>query len=131
MTGASWIERGLLALLMVGSLAIFWLRLSKVLDTIRRSRATPDFELTPLGPRVRQFIWEVMLQGKVIRQRPLPGLAHAFVFWGFCAFALITVIHLAAGLGAPFLNRESGFGRAYFAFVAVFAVLVAVSLAGL
>ena len=33
-----------------------------------------------------------MLQGKVIRERPLPGLAHAFVFWGFCAFALITSI---------------------------------------
>ena len=87
--------------------------------------------LHPLAPRVRQFVWEVMLQGKVIRERPLPGLAHAFVFWGFCAFALITLNHLAAGFGAPFLNRESGFGKAYFAFVAVFAVLVAVSIAAL
>jgi hypothetical protein len=38
------------------------------------------------GPR---FIWEVLLQGKVIRDRPLAGIAHAFVFWGFCAFALL------------------------------------------
>jgi Fe-S oxidoreductase len=73
----------------------------------------------------------VLLQGKVIRERPLPGVAHAFVFWGFCAFALITLNHLAAGFGFPFLNRESGFGKAYFAFVAVWAVLVAVSIAGL
>ena len=72
-----------------------------------------------------------MLQGKVIRERPLPGLANAFVFWGFCAFALITLNHIAAGFGLPFLSREGGFGKAYFAFVAVFAAAVAVSIAGL
>jgi Fe-S oxidoreductase len=101
------------------------------LDAIRRARDNPDFHLRPLAPRIRQFIWEVMLQGKVIRERPLPGLAHAFVFWGFCAFALITLNHIAAGFGFPFLSREGGFGKAYFAFVAVWAVLVAVSIAGL
>jgi len=58
--------------------------------------ADAGFRLPPLGRRVRDFLWEVMLQGKVIRQRPLPGLAHALVFWGFCAFALVTVNHFAA-----------------------------------
>jgi Fe-S oxidoreductase len=116
---------------MATSLAIFWRRLSKVLDTIRRSRATPDFDVAPIGPRVRQFFWEVMLQGKVILQRPLPGLAHAFVFWGFCAFALITVNHIASAFGLRFLSPESGFGRFYFAFVAVWAVAVAISITGL
>jgi hypothetical protein len=48
MTDASWMERGFGRLLMAGSLAIFWRRLSKVLDIIRRSRATPDFEVAPL-----------------------------------------------------------------------------------
>src|SRR5689334_15961367 len=72
-----------------------------------------------------------MAQGKVIRERPLPGLAHAFVFWGFCAFGLITINHLAAGFGVRFLSPESGFGRFYFAFVAAWAVAVAVSIAGL
>ncbi len=131
MGDASWVERGLLALLMAASLAIFWRRLSTVLDIIKRSRATPDFEIAPLGPRIRQFVWEVMLQGKVIRQRPLPGLAHAFVFWGFCAFALVTVNHLASGFGLRFLSPESGFGRFYFGFVALWAVAVAISIAGL
>ena len=96
------------------------------------ARATiPISSCGRLAPRIRQFVWEVLLQGKVIRERPLPGLAHAFVFWGFCAFALITLNHLAAGFGFPFLSREGGFGKAYFAFVAVFAVAVAVSIAGL
>ena len=101
------------------------------MDAIRRSRDNPDFHLRPLAPRIRQFVWEVLLQGKVIRERPLPGLAHAFVFWGFCAFALITLNHLAAGFGFPFLSRDGGFGKVYFAFVAVWAVAVAVSIAGL
>ena len=68
-----------------------------------------------------------MLQAKVIRQRPLPGLAHAFVFWGFCAFALVTLNHVAIGFGTRFLAP----GSFYFHLAAVFAVLVAISIAGL
>jgi Fe-S oxidoreductase len=131
MVHPSWLEIALLAILLCISGSLFWRRFRKPLDAIRRARDNPDFHLRPLGPRIRQFVWEVLLQGKVIRERPLPGLAHAFVFWGFGAFALITLNHLAAGFGLPFLNRESGFGKAYFAFVAVWAVLVAVSIAGL
>ena len=131
MTDASWIERVLLAVLMAGSLAFFRMRLSKVVDTIRRSRPTPDFDVAPWGPRIRQFIWEVMFQGKVIEQRPLPGLAHAFVFWGFLAFALVTVNHVASAFGLRFLSMESAFGRFYLSFVALWAVAVALSIAGL
>jgi Fe-S oxidoreductase len=80
---------------------------------------------------VGKFIWEVMLQGKVIRDRPLPGIAHALVFWGFCAFVLVTLNHLALGFGLTLIPRDSAFGRAYFGFVAVFAAAVAVSIAGL
>ena len=107
MTPEFWMERAVLAVAMVASLALFWRRLGPVLATIRGARPTPDFEVAPLGPRIRQFLWEVMLQGKVIRERPLPGLAHAFVFWGFCAFALVTVNHVASGFGLGFLTRDS------------------------
>ena len=131
MTDASWIERSALIALMAASLGLFWLRFRKVLDAIRGSRATPDFEVAPLGPRIRQFLWEVMAQGKVIGQRPLPGIAHAFVFWGFCAFALATVNHFASAFGVRFLSGETAFGRFYLGFVAVWAVAVAVAIAGL
>jgi Fe-S oxidoreductase len=131
MVHPSWLEIAILAILLCSSGTLFWLRFRKPVDAILRSRDNPDFKLRPLAPRIRQFVWEVLLQGKVIRERPLPGLAHAFVFWGFGAFALITLNHIAAGFGFPFLSREGGFGKAYFAFVAVFAVLVAVSIAGL
>lgn len=131
MTDPSWLEIGILLILLFASVSLFWSRFRKPLDVVRRSRANSDFHLRPLGPRVRQFLWEVMLQGKVIRERPLPGLAHAFVFWGFCAFALITINHFAEGFGVHFLSREGVFGKAYFAFVAVFAVAVAIAIAGL
>ncbi len=86
--------------------------------------------MRPIGPRIRRVLWEVFGQGLVIGQRPLPGLAHAFVFWGFCVFALVTLNHFAAGFGLGFLG-DGGFSRFYFWFAGVFAVAVAVSIAAL
>ena len=113
MTDASWLERAVLVVILLTSLTLFWWRFRKVLNVIRGSRATTDFEVSPLGPRIKQFLWEVMLQGKVIEQRPLPGLAHAFVYWGFLAFALVTINHIASAFGARFLSQDSGFGSFY------------------
>ncbi len=53
------------------------------------------------------------------------------MFWGFCAFAPITINHLASAFGARFLRPERGFGAFYYQFVEAWAVLVAVSIAGL
>ena len=131
MTDASWAARALVIALFAASLMLFWLRLRKVVDTIRGSKPTADFSLRPLGPRMRQFLSEVMGQSKVIEQRLLPGLAHAFVFWGFCAFGLVTVNHIASAFGLRFLWPDHGFGYYYYAFVSVWAVLVAVSITGL
>jgi Fe-S oxidoreductase len=131
MSTPTWPERAVLTMLLVASIALFVWRIRKVISVIHRARPTPDFVVRPLGRRVLQFFTEVMLQSKVIAQRPLPGLAHAFVFWGFCAFALITINHVASGFGAGFLSRNSGFGRFYFAFVAVWAAAVAVAISGL
>jgi len=127
----SWPERAVFLSLVALSAFLFWRRIGAVLSTVHRSRPDPDFHLHPLGRRLRRFFWEVMLQAKVIRERPLPGLAHAFVFWGFCVFALVTLNHLALAVGLAFLPQAGGFGRFYFRFAAVFAAAVAVSIAGL
>jgi Fe-S oxidoreductase len=120
-----------LLLLVAASAGWFWQRFGNVVSKIRQAKPDADFQLAPAGKRVRDFVWEVLLQAKVIRERPLPGLAHAFVFWGFGAFALVTLNHLATGLGFPFLSRQEGFGRIYFVIAAIFAVCVAVSITGL
>ena len=117
--------------LLAASGYFFWRRIGPVIDTIRRSKKDADFKLHPVAPRIRNFVWEVLLQGKVIRERPLPGIAHAFVFWGFCAFALVTIAHLAAGLGVNLLPTDYAVVRGYRCFVALFAIAVAVSISGL
>src|SRR6185369_4041018 len=117
--------------LLTASLYAFWRRFGPVVQIIRRSKPDADFKLEPVGPRIRKFVWEVLLQGKVIRERPLPGIAHAFVFWGFCAFALITIAHFAAGVGLHLLPANYAIVRGYRCFVALFAITVAVSIAGL
>jgi Fe-S oxidoreductase len=109
----------------------FWLRFQRVWRIVRQSRTDPDFQIQPVARRVADFAWEVLLQGKVISQRPLPGLAHALVFWGFCVFALVTVNHFAQGVHLGFLDRRGLFGAFYFDIAALFAVAVAVSIAGL
>src|SRR5690242_5745132 len=123
--------RLLLLALIALSISLFWLRFRRVLGRILRAKRDSDFTLGSIGRRTWEFIWEVMCQAKVIRERPLPGIAHAFVFWGFCAFALVTLNHIATGFGAPFLDRHGIFGPFYFWFAFVFAVLCAVSIAAL
>jgi Fe-S oxidoreductase len=131
MTQPSFVEIIVFLALLSASVYAFWRRFGPVVATIRRSKIDADFRLQPAGPRIRKFVWEVLLQGKVIRERPLPGIAHAFVFWGFCAFALITIAHLAAGVGLNLLPQDYAIARAYRYFVALFAIAVAVSIAGL
>jgi Fe-S oxidoreductase len=124
-------EKVLLLILIAVSLVLFWSRFGKILRKIQAARPDSDFELTFLWRRVWTFIWEVICQAKVIRERPAPGLFHAFVFWGFCAFALVTLNHIAGGFGFPFLARHSGFGAFYFWFAFAFAVCCAFSIAAL
>lgn len=131
MPSFSWPERALLIVLLAASITLFWRRFGRVVRNIRAAKPDAGFELHPIGKRVRNFLWEVMLQGKVIRERPLPGIAHAFVFWGFCAFALVTLNHVATGLGFPFLPADGVFSRFYRLLAAIFGVAVAVSIAGL
>jgi Fe-S oxidoreductase len=131
MGNPTWLETCILSILLIASLWGFWRRFGPVLHIIRSSRSEPGFQWNSFAPRAGKFLWEVMLQGKVIRDRPLPGIAHALVFWGFCAFVLVTTNHVVEGYGFVLIPRESTFGRVYFGFVAIFAAAVAISIAGL
>ena len=124
-------EKLLLAALIAASLGLFAWRMGPIARNILRSKKDTDFSLRPIGARVWKFFREVLCQAKVIRQRPLPGIAHAFVFWGFLAFALVTANHIAVGFGLGFLQYAGGFGTFYVAFAAVWALLVAVSIGSL
>ena len=127
----SWPEAGLVVVCVLISAGLFFWRFGPILKNILNSKKDADFSLHPLGRRVWDFFWEVLCQAKVIKQRPLPGLAHAFVFWGFLAFALVSLNHLANGVRLGFLPPGSYVGGFYFLFAATWALLVAVSISAL
>ncbi len=127
----SLLEKVLVAALTLTSGSLFWRRFRVVLGKILQSKKDPGFSIFPLGRRVADFLWEVVFQVKVIRQRPLPGLAHAAVFWGFCAFALVTLNHFAVGMGFGFLSPEGWFGQFYFDVAAAFALACALGILAL
>jgi hypothetical protein len=103
-------ERALFAALAGASAYGFWRRFGPILGRILQSKKDPDFRLFPITKRVRDFVWEVLLEAKVIRERPLAGVAHALVFWAFCVFALVTLNHCAAILGLGFLDPAGRVG---------------------
>jgi Fe-S oxidoreductase len=124
-------ERALFVALAATSVYGFGLRFRPILSRILESKKDPDFHLFPIAKRVRDFVWEVLLQAKVIRERPLAGLAHALVFWAFCAFALVTLNHCAVILGAGFLDPAGPIGRIYFTLAALFAIACAAGILAL
>jgi Fe-S oxidoreductase len=126
-----WAEVAILTVVLFTSVYLFWRKAGAVLSVLRRAKQDPEFSIRPVWPRVRKFVWEVLLQGLVIRERPLPGIAHALVFWGFCAFALVTLNHVVSGFGLRLFAPDGGFGRFYGAFAAVFAVAVSIGITGL
>ncbi|HKN21720.1 MAG TPA: heterodisulfide reductase-related iron-sulfur binding cluster [Terracidiphilus sp.] len=124
-------ETGLFVALAAASVYGFWRRFWPILGKILQSKKDPDFHLFPIGKRVGDFVWEVLLQAKVIRERPVAGVAHALVFWAFCAFALVTLNHCAVVFGLGFLNPAGRVGRIYFDVAAIFAIGCAVGILGL
>jgi Fe-S oxidoreductase len=126
-----WVPRGVLLALILVSIWLFWLRFGRVIERIRNAKPDTDFKLAPVWKRIWHFLWDVMCQAKVIRERPWPGIAHAFVFWSFCAFALVSINHIASGFGGAFLDYHTGFGEFYYWFAFAFAAVCAISITGL
>jgi Fe-S oxidoreductase len=97
----------LLWLLVLAFLGAFALQ---VATRVRLIASAPNtFSVDPLAPRVRRFLADVIGQRQTIRERPVPGVAHAFVFWGFLAFAGYTLAEFLAGLGVVDVRHTRGF----------------------
>jgi Fe-S oxidoreductase len=112
----------LVLLLVLVSAALFARPLVAVARNILTAKPDVGFSLRPLVPRFLSLLREVGLQSRVIRHRPLPGIAHAVVFWAFCAFALVTANHFVWVLGIELLSRTSALAQAVYACAAFFAV---------
>jgi Fe-S oxidoreductase len=82
-----------------------------------------------LPKRLWRLLVEVPLQYRVVRARPVVGVLHALVLWGFVAFAGASAEHLRWGLRG--LGQATKTESWYGAFVAVWAVAVLVAMIGL
>jgi Fe-S oxidoreductase len=83
---------------------------AQVATRVRLIAAAPDnFSVDRLGFRVRRFVVDVLAQRKTIGERPVAGLAHALVFWGFIAFAGYTTLEFLDRLGIYDLTHTRAF----------------------
>jgi Fe-S oxidoreductase len=100
-------EVWLFRLLVVAAAALFARQMLARYRLIARAPGT--LEAPELGPRIRAFVSEIVFQSKTIAARPLVGIAHLLVFWGFCAFAGYTSIEALRGLGIADLTGTAAF----------------------
>src|SRR5262249_48847557 len=108
----------LLCLVFVGLFA------AQVARRVRLIAAAPNtFSVDDPAFRIRRFVRDVLLQVRTIRERPVAGLMHAFVFWGFVAFAAYTTVEFLYGLGIVDLTVTSWF-HAYRLALTPFAIAV-------
>ncbi|HEY7289167.1 MAG TPA: heterodisulfide reductase-related iron-sulfur binding cluster [Vicinamibacterales bacterium] len=119
---ASTIVFWLLFLTFVGAFA------AQVARRVQIIAAAPNtFSLDNLPFRVNRFLADVIFQRRTIRERPVAGLMHAFVFWGFAAFALYTSVEFLHGLHIVDLTT-SGWFMAYRLAIVPFAIAVLVGI---
>jgi Fe-S oxidoreductase len=78
-------EAWVLRLLVLLSLALFARQMARRARLVARARN--NFTLQNASVRLLRVLREVVLQSKVIAERPVVGVSHALVFWGFVAFA--------------------------------------------
>jgi Fe-S oxidoreductase len=111
----------ILWLLVVAFISAF---VAQVSTRVRLIAAAPNtFSVAHAGYRIGRFLVDVVGQRKTILERPAAGTAHAFVFWGFVAFAGYTTLEFLAGLGIVDLTHTRGFD-VYRAILTPFAIAV-------
>jgi Fe-S oxidoreductase len=113
--------------LCIGSVWLFLATVNRRLSSIFTRRW--DISLDHIPKRLWRVFVEVLLQYRVVRDRPLVGILHAAVVWGFLAFAWVSAEHLWLGLRG--LENATPAHSWYGAFAAAWAFAVVVGMAGL
>ena len=113
-------------LLVVVSVGVFAAQLATRLRAI--ARAPNTFSVDHIVLRLRRVLVDVVCQRQTIAERPVAGLAHALVFWGFVAFAGYTATEFLRGLGIADLTDAAWF-RTYRLALSGFAIAVLIGIA--
>jgi Fe-S oxidoreductase len=88
-------------------------------------RGRPDGRLRGVPKRLVRTLWLVLTQKILVRHRFLPGLMHAFIFWGFLVFLISTLNILINAFFGEFSLLGSGVvSRIHLFLLNIFALLV-------
>jgi Fe-S oxidoreductase len=121
------LSRAIFCALCLGAVWLFLATVNRRLSSIFSRNW--DVQLDRIPQRLWRVFVEVILQYRVVRDRPLVGILHAAVVWGFLVFAWVSTEHLLLGLlGLENATPTHGW---YGAFAAVWAFAVIVGMAGL
>ena len=101
----SLIEKIFLSILLMLCLTSFSWEIIKRFRIVLKGEGNLPFNNIP--SRIMRVINEFFLQKKVLKQRFIPGLMHALVFWGFIAFSLITLDHFLRGFNSELFNDNT------------------------
>jgi Fe-S oxidoreductase len=121
------LARAIFIALCLGSVWLFFRTLNRRLFSILPRHG--DLPHDHIPKRVWRVFVEVILQYRVVRDRPVVGILHALVLWGFIAFAWVSAQHFLLGLRG--LSKATGTRSWYGTFAAVWAVAVLVAMLGL
>jgi Fe-S oxidoreductase len=121
------LSRAIFCTLCLGAVWLFLATVNRRLSSVFTRHW--DVRLDRIPQRLWRVFVEVILQYRVVRDRPLVGILHAAVVWGFLVFAWVSAEHLF--LGVRGLENATPTHGWYGAFAAVWAFAVIVGMAGL
>ena len=103
-----WIDTTLFAILFLGALLLFGLRVGQLVTLLAKAR--PEERTDHIDDRIGEFFQSVLGQKGVLRD-PLPGIAHFFTFWGFIViqFGLLNLILGAFNGSLPLVGANRVF----------------------
>lgn len=96
-------EKALLAVLIAASIALFVRDFYRKISQIRAGKSD-RVRMDRAGARLWRTCKEVLFHTKVIGARPITGVMHFLVFFGFVIFGAETIDHFFRGFDLPFLR---------------------------
>ncbi len=124
-------EKIVFALVLAGAIAYFAYRTILLFRILMLGKPDPDNRLQNIGANVVSTALDVFLQRKVLR-KPITGLLHLLIVWGFFVFAVNTINHFAGAFLPGFhLFGETAPARYYSVAADLFALLIIIGVLGL